>query len=265
MNIEFKKAVERLSDIVRNAGKIMLGVSGVDSDEDVCQKNGDANYVTVFDLKVQNYIMSEVKSLFTDAVFIAEEKENDPTVLQGDHCFIIDPIDGTTNFIRNYKQSSISLAMVSKGETVIGIVYNPYLDELFSAVRGDGAFMNGAPISVSDRKLSEAVIGYGTSPYYKDELGKKTFEAAHTVFRNCADLRRTGSAAIDLANVAMGRIDGFFELRLSPWDIAAGYVIIKEAGGLVTDFSGNDIDFTAPSAVVAASVTLHSDLLNLIK
>ena len=265
MDMELKNTVARLSDIVRNAGNIMLGVSGVESNDDVYEKNGDANYVTVFDLKVQNYIMSEVKSICPDAVFIAEEKENDPIVLQNDHCFILDPIDGTTNFIRNYKQSSISLAMVSNGKPVIGIVYNPYLDELFSATLGGGAFMNGAPISVSDRKLSEAVIGYGTSPYYKDELGKKTFDTAYAVFRNCADLRRTGSAAIDLANVAMGRIDGFFELRLSPWDVAAGCVIVKEAGGLLTDFSGNEIDFSAPSSVVAAPHDLHRELMNVIR
>lgn len=263
--MNLKNDVVLLSDIVRNAGKIMLDVKGVDSGEDIYEKNGDANYVTVFDLKVQNYILSEVKALYLDAVFIAEEKENDPEMLQGSRCFIIDPIDGTTNFIRNYKQSSISLAMVSRGKVVIGIVYNPYLDELFCATAGGGTFMNGQKISVSDRSLSESIIGFGSSPYYKEELAKRTFDSAYAVFRSCADLRRTGSAAIDLANVAMGRIDGFFELRLSPWDIAAGYLLVKEAGGIITDFSGNDIDFSAPSEVVAASLKLHGDLLNLLK
>ena len=257
--------VERLSEIVRNARKIMLDVNGVDSSSSVSEKSGDANYVTVFDVKVQNYLMNEIQAIFTDAVFMAEEKENDPEVLQAERCFIIDPIDGTTNFIRGYKQSSISVAMVSRGEVVLGIVYNPYLDELFSAIAGRGAFMNGEKISVSDRSLSESIIGFGPSPYYKEELGRKTFDSLFSIFMRCADVRRTGSAAIDLANVAAGRIDGFFEMRLSPWDIAAGYLLIKEAGGAMTDSNGEKIDFSTTSSVVAGSKTVHSDLLGLIR
>lgn len=258
------KIVDLLSNIVRNAGKIMLGVDGVNADGDICEKFGDANYVTVFDVRVQTYLINEIKCIFPDAVFMAEEKDNDPEVLQGEHCFIIDPIDGTTNFIRNYKQSSISVAMLSKGEVMIGIVYNPYLDELFSATANNGAFMNGERIHVSDRALCESVIGYGTSPYYKDELGKSTFDSAYNIFMRCADLRRTGSAAIDLANVAIGRIDGFFEMRLSPWDIAAGYLLVKEAGGVITDSKGNYIDFSAPTTVVAGNAAIHNELLTLI-
>ena len=260
-----QQLLESLSHIVRNAGKIMLGVSGVDTADEIGEKSGDANYVTIFDVKVQNYLINEIKTLLPDAVFMAEEKENDPAVLQSEHCFIIDPIDGTTNFIRNYKQSSISVAMVSKGDVVLGIVYNPYLDELFSAVAGGGAFMNGKKIRVSDRSLSEAVIGFGSSPYYKDELGKRTFDNIYGIFMRCADVRRTGSAAIDLAYVAAGRIDGFFELRLSPWDIAAGYLLIKEAGGVMTDANGEDIDFSATTPVVAGSISVHKDILNLIE
>ena len=260
-----QNVVDRISNVVRNAGKIMLDVNGVGMDGEICEKSGDANYVTVFDVRVQTYLINEIKAIIPDAVFMAEEKDNDPEVLQCEHCFIIDPIDGTTNFIRNYKQSSISVAMVSGGEVVIGIVYNPYLDELFSAIAGGGAFMNGEKISVSDRALSESIIGFGPSPYYKEELGRKTFDSLFSIFMRCADVRRTGSAAIDLANVAAGRIDGFFEMRLSPWDIAAGYLLIKEAGGVMTDYDGNIIDFSAPISVVAGSPNVHNDLLHLIK
>lgn len=259
------KIVDLLANIVRNAGKIMFGVDGVNADGDICEKFGDANYVTVFDVRVQTYLINEIKCIFSDAVFMAEEKDNDPEVLQGEHCFIIDPIDGTTNFIRNYKQSSISVAMVSRGEVILGMIYNPYLDELFYAAVGKGAFMNGVKICVSDKSLSDAVIGFGTSPYYKAELGKETFDSAYSLFMHCADVRRTGSAAIDLANLAAGRIDGFFEMRLSPWDIAAGYLIIKEAGGIITDRNGKDIDFSIPSSVVAGSLKVHSAMLACLK
>ena len=257
--------VERLCRIVREAGSIMLGVSGVDAKGEICEKSGDANYVTVFDVKVQRHLINEIKTIFPDAVFMAEEKENDPEVLQSENCFIIDPIDGTTNFIRNYKQSSISVAMVSRGKVVLGIVYNPYLDELFYAVSGGGAFMNGERIRVSDKSLSESIIGFGPSPYYKKELGKRTFDSVYGIFMRCADVRRTGSAAIDLANIALGRIDGFFELRLSPWDIAAGYILVKEAGGCITNREGEDLDFSAPTTVVAGSALVHKELLDLIR
>ena len=259
------KAVDCLSQIVRNAGKIMLDVNGVDSDGGISEKFGDANYVTVFDVKVQNFLINEIKAIYPDAVFMAEEKENDPEVLQAERCFIIDPIDGTTNFIRDYKQSSISLAMISKGEVILGIVYNPYLDELFSATANNGAFLNGKRINVSSRAFSDAVVGYGTSPYYKDELGIDTFDTAYSVFMKCADLRRTGSAAIDLANVAAGRIDGFFEMRLSPWDIAAGYLLIKEAGGVMTDYKGAELNFSSTSSVIAGSSAIYGELMKIIR
>ena len=125
--------------------------------------------------------------------------------------------------------------------------------------------MNGEKISVPDRSLSESIIGFGPSPYYKEELGRKTFDSLFSIFMRCADVRRTGSAAIDLANVAAGRIDGFFEMRLSPWDIAAGYLLIKEAGGVMTDALGNDIDLSVPTSVVAGSVSVYKDILSLIQ
>jgi len=250
-----------LDEIVRKAGKIMLSAHVVESENEISAKSGDANFVTVFDVKIQEFIINSIKSRIPDALFIAEEKENDPEVLLGEHCFIIDPIDGTTNFIREYKQSSISLAMFSRGKAVIGIVYNPYLDELFSALAGGGAFLNGKPISVSDKPISSALLGFGTSPYYRNELGRKTSDLLHDIFMECADYRRTGSAAIDLANLAAGRIDMFFEFRLSPWDIAAGYLLITEAGGKITDMRGNEIDFSAPSSVIASNKQIYDKLL----
>ena len=254
-----------LVETVRKAGEIMLSAHGVDNNSDISAKSGDANFVTVFDVKIQNFIIDAIKKEIPDASFIAEEKENDPSVLQGEHCFIIDPIDGTTNFIHGYNQSSISLAMFSRGKAALGIVYNPYLDELFSATAGGGAFLNGKPIKVSDRDMKSSVFGFGTSPYYRNELGEKTSRLLHDIFMSCADYRRTGSAAIDLANLAAGKTDGFFEFRLSPWDIAAGYLLVTEAGGIITDMSGNEIDFSAPSTVIASNPRIYAELLDLSK
>jgi myo-inositol-1(or 4)-monophosphatase len=256
--------IDTLIPILKNAGKIILS-SDCEENYDIDVKAGDANFVTVFDVKVQDFIINSIKMQIPDAVFIAEEKENDKESLESEHCFIIDPIDGTTNFIHKYKQSSISLAMFSHGKATIGIVYNPYLDEMFTAVAGRGAYLNGKPIKVSDRNLSDTILGFGTSPYYRNELGEKTLKLMYDIFMHCGDLRRTGSAAIDLANLAAGRIDAFFEFRLSPWDIAAGYLLITEAGGKITDMNGNDIDFSAPSSVIASNKRVYNEILEFTK
>ena len=257
--------IEKLMPIIRKAGEIILSAHNVEDAGDISVKDGDANFVTVFDVRAQNFIIEQIKDIIPEAVFIAEEKENDPEVLDNEFCFVIDPIDGTTNFIHEYKQSSISLAMFSHGKAVIGIVYNPYLDEMFYATLGGGAFLNGKPIHVSDRSMNMSVIGFGTSPYYKDLLGQKTFGCCLELFKRCGDLRRTGSAALDLANVAAGRTDGFFEFMLSPWDIAAGYLLVLEAGGKMSNMLGENINFSDKSSVIATNNKIYDDFLSVTK
>ena len=263
--MERKEIIERLTALLREAGEILLGAHAVDPQDDVQVKPGTANFVTVYDVKVQEFLMREIKSLIPDAVFIAEEKENDPAVLNGEYCFIIDPIDGTTNFIHDYRHSCISLAMVSRGEAVFGAIYTPYLGELFSAEKGAGAYLNGAPMHVSDRPMELAVAAFGTCPYYKDTLADKTFAFARDVFLATADVRRLGSAALDLAYLAAGRNDAFFEFILSPWDIAAGMLLISEAGGIVTQLDGSPLTLSAPCSVFAGNGRTHSVLLRMAK
>lgn len=255
--------IKKLAPIVKNAGKILLEAHSCKIESNVIEKSGDVNFVTQFDIQTQEFLISSILKVIPNACFMAEEQENDPSVLQREYCFVIDPIDGTTNFIHNYKRSSISVAMFSFGVPVLGIIYDPYLDEMFWAEKGKGAYVNGERMIVSDRDISKAVVSYGTSPYYKDELAYKTFDLCKEIIMVAADLRRTGSAAIDLANLAAGRTDAFFELRLSPWDIAAGYVLITEAGGKITDLYGNEIDFTRPSPVFASNTIVYDKLLSI--
>ena len=242
---------DQLLEIMREAGRVMLSAHGIEGDVSV--KAGSANFVTVYDVRIQNFIIDEIRRVIPGAVFIAEEKDNDPDVLKEEFCFIIDPIDGTTNFIRDYRHSCISLAMVSRGETVFGAVYDPYLDEMFSAEKGKGAFLNGKSIYVSDREPDMAIVAYGTSPYYKDSLAGKTFAICRDLFMNSADVRRCGSAALDLAYTAAGRNDAFFECMLSPWDIAAGALLITEAGGIISDMNGDPVTLTKPVPVIASN------------
>lgn len=259
MNTNF---IEIISPIVKRAGDIVLSAHGVTVKK---VKDGDVNFVTAYDEAVQEFLITELKKAFPDAYFIAEEKDNDGSALTRDLCFIIDPIDGTTNFIRDYKQSSISVGIFSRGEGIFGAVLNPYLGELFVAQRGKGAYLNGKKISVTNNSLSNSIFAFGSSPYYKNELSEKTFSVAKALFLNGMDIRRSGSAALDFCHVAVGRIDLFFECRLSPWDFAAGSVIVKEAGGVITDMDGNELDFSVPQSILSGNPTAHKEALTLLK
>lgn len=238
--------INQIKDIVRQAGQLMREFTSVQ----IHDKEGKANFVTSADLAVQEYLVKRLADLIPDAKFIAEEKENDNT-LEG-YTWIIDPIDGTTNFIYDYKHSAISVALMQENEPVIGVIYNPYLDELFSAERGRGAYLNGERIEVSESSLQDSLVLFGTSPYRID-LVDKTFDTAKNLFLKCRDIRRSGSAALDLCYIACGRSDLFFEYVLSPWDFAAGSLIITEAGGVIGSFEGNTFGYTESIAIVAGN------------
>lgn len=251
---------KQLLPLIRKAGE-MIRSAHTDEDREVTVKPGSANFVTVHDVRIQNFLIGAIKEILPQAAFIAEEKENDPAVLEQEYCLIIDPIDGTTSFIHDTRHSCVSVAFFSQGKAIFGAVYDPYLDELFHAVCGEGAYLNGRPIHVSSYPFSSALVGYGTAPYYKDTLSEKTFSLCRELFEACADVRRCGSAALDLAYVAAGRFDVFFEMILSPWDIAAGALLVAEAGGTITQMNGESLDFTRPCSVIAANPLCYDSLL----
>ncbi|MEL6132716.1 MAG: inositol monophosphatase family protein, partial [Bacteroidota bacterium] len=173
---------------------------------------------------------------------------------------IIDPIDGTVNFMHGIPHFCISLALQKEGETIMGYIFQPVADEMFVAIKGKGAFLNGKPLSVSRQdQLKTAVLStgfpYGTPAWKKDFLGMVMHIASQI-----QGIRRMGSAALDLAYVAAGRLDGFFEYRLNAWDVAAGALIVQEAGGNVTDFSGAD-NYVFGGELVASNGTIHERLL----
>lgn len=251
---------EKLITLIKEAGKIMLGAS---SEKEVVSKEGNANYVTKYDVCVQKFLIEGITQIYPNSVFMAEEKENDAGVLNEKCCFIIDPIDGTTNFIHDYRHSSISVAMLSHGKTVFGAVYDPYLDELFFAEAGGGAYLNGCPISVSKNPMELAVVEVGSCPYYKDKYADKTFSLMRDLFLVTSDFRRSGSAALDLAYLACGRCDIFFEFLLSPWDFAAGQLIVTEAGGVITTQNGSATTLSEKCPIFASNGILHRDLIKM--
>ena len=256
---------EELLSLMRKAGQMILAAREANIGDSVTAKAGTANFVTDFDVRVQEFLLSGAKEIFPDAVFIAEEQENDVAQMTAEHCFIIDPIDGTTNFICDYHHSAISLALLERGEAVFGAVYDPYLGEMFSAERGRGAFCNGKPIRVSSRPIDRALVMFGTSPYSKDVHGDLTFAMCKKFFMPCADLRRSGSCALDLAYLAAGRIDIFFEYRTFPWDIMAGVLLIREAGGIITAIDGAPICLDGPTTVLAGSPSVYEAALQIAK
>ncbi len=245
-----------IPNIMREASKIML--SAHDIDQSIDEKAGEANFVTAYDVAVQDFLYNAIAKEMPGAVIIGEESDdNRMDALATKTCFIIDPIDGTTNFIHNYRTSCISVGVIHAGQAVYGAIYNPYQNTLYRAERGHGAILETSSgitnIRVSNRDLPNALSCFGTSPYYRDELGDITFERAKWLFLHTRDLRRSGSAAIDLATVASGSVDIFFEYRLSPWDFAAGSLLIEEAGGVITQFDGSPVTYSAPCSILAGN------------
>ena len=238
--------LKNLLDIMLAAGEKMLGFDR----PEVYQKEGHANFVTQADIGVQTFLMEELKKAVPEAAFFAEEKENE--ALTDALTFVIDPIDGTTNFMRGRRCSSISVALLENKEPVMGAILNPYAKELFHAEKGKGAYLNGQPIHVSRQCFSNALVSMGTSPY-DSVLASKTMRAAEKFLLGAGDLRRTGSAAIDLCDVACGRSDIYWELILSPWDFAAGALIVKEAGGLIGSPGRGKLSFDQKTPVLAAN------------
>ena len=261
-----EKIIKDITDLIYRAGKLILSAHDQEKDGNVAEKNGDAaNMVTKYDVAVQELLISEIKKLLPEAYYIAEEKNNEDNILDNDYCFIIDPIDGTANFVHDYRHSCISLALFSHSEAIFGAVYDPYLDEMFTAEKGRGAFLNGKRITVTNRGFEHSILAFGTSPYDKKTLGDRSFKICHELFMECSDVRRCGTAALDLAYLAAGRNDMFFECLLYPWDYAAGQLLVKEAGGIATDMDGEPLKFNRRCSVLAATPTVYDRMLKTVK
>lgn len=239
--------MKKICELVRECGNFIKNADR--STIQIDAKAGHANFVTEYDKKVQEKLKEGLLKMEPDAIFIGEEGEKQTFSNKGKY-FIVDPIDGTTNFIKDYHMSCISVALFSDGQAQKAVVYNPYLDEMFCAQRGKGAFCNEQPIHVSTEPLENGIVLFGTSPY-NEELSEASFKMAYSYFKKALDIRRSGSAALDLCAIAAGRAELYFELLLSPWDYAAGGLIVEEAGGSITDVDGNPVVYDRPCSVMA--------------
>jgi len=250
---------EKVSLVARGAGELILNAEH----PDIYTKEGRTNFVTSMDLASQEYIIAHLKELLPDANFFAEESE-DNKMLPG-YNWIIDPIDGTMNYMIGYKHSCISIALIKDGESILGAIYDPYLDEMYLGVKDHGAYLNGKRISNKTGRATEnCIVLFGTAMYYR-ELAELSFNVARKVFDLCGDIRRTGSAALDLCYVACGKCDAYFEILLQPWDFAAGTVIAREAGAVVSNILDRPLVFDKPCGIIAGNPELCKKISEIIK
>ena len=223
---------------------------------------GRADLVTDVDRKAEEIILSGIKKAYPDHAVLAEESGESPA--RSDFRWVVDPIDGTTNFVHGYPFFCVSIAVQHRLETVAAVVLNPMAGELFTALKGQGARLNGIPIAVSTTtELSRALVATGF-PYRLGERWQHSMRLFEAFYLNSHGVRRDGAAALDLCYVAAGRFDGFWEYELQPWDVAAGLLIVREAGGMVTDFQEQPSGI-ADRQVLASNGRIHGEMLKIIK
>lgn len=244
-------------ETARDAGHLLLEKFGRIT---TITKKGDINLVTEADLASEALIIERIKSHFPKHAILAEES-GEAVVIGGDTAWkwIIDPLDGTTNYAHGYPCFAVTLALEHDGEIVVGVTFDPTRNELFAAEKGQGATLNGKSIRVSDTdELGNSLICTGF-PY---DIKRREDFARHltTFLLNSRGVRRDGSAAIDMAYVACGRFDGFWEEGLNPWDMAAGKLLIEEAGGWVTNYDGSEFSIYRPP-VCASNGRIHNEML----
>lgn len=247
--------VPAMADIAREAGALLMEYF---HQHVKIEYKGEADLVTVADRKSEALILERLRARWPSHDVVGEEGARIET--GSDYRWYIDPLDGTTNFAHGFPVFCISMALDYKGERVAGVVYDPTRPELFAAERGSGAFLNGEPMHVSKTaKLAESLVATGF-PSHKRHKNPNIF-FYHQITLKSHGVRRAGSAALDLASVAAGRFDGFWEFNLNPWDTAAGVLLVEEAGGIVSDFHGGPFQLDSRETVATNGI-VHDALLS---
>jgi len=245
----------------RAAGDIIVrNMDRLDRIKVVTKQNND--FVSNVDHMAEQAIIATLKQSYPDHGILAEESgtQSESSEFQ----WIIDPLDGTTNYLHGFPQFAVSIALKHKNRLEVGVIYDPVSQELFTAMRGDGAKLNDKKIRVSNQKgLNNALLGTGF-PYYDQSYLDTYLETMKALMQKTAGIRRPGSAALDLAWLAAGRVDGFWEFNLKAWDIAAGALIVREAGGIVSDFQNKD-GYLQSGDIIAAAPKVFPEMLKIIQ
>ncbi len=254
--INLESILEELKKLVKHIGKYQL--DNLDKDISVQKKSSAIDLVSEIDKNSEEMIIEWINSNFSDHNILAEEQGT--TNKGSEYTWVIDPLDGTTNYIHGFPLFSISIALMKEDKPILGLIYAPYLDELYYAIENKGAYLNGKKIFVSkEEALMDSLLVTGF-PYDFKNNKYDNIDVFKSLILKSRGIRRIGSAAYDLAAVAAGRFDGFWEFKLNPWDVKAGVVIIKEAGGTVieTDYKGSDL-------IIAGNDKITKDIMDEIK
>ncbi len=251
--------IEVAIEAARAGGKVLMAKFGTNLK--VAHK-GEVDLVTEADQAAEAAIVALLRSHFPEHDILAEE--GDYNRQQHDCCWIVDPLDGTTNYAHGFPWFAVSIALELKREVVAGVIFNPCSDELFTAVKGAGAYLNGKPLFVSTTSdLEQSLLATGF-PYDRKQCNANNYD--HFVhFQQAAQAcRRPGAASLDLACTAAGRFDGYWEMKLKPWDVAAGQLLVSEAGGMVTDFTGTTASIYGQE-IVASNGRIHKQMLQILE
>ncbi len=247
--------IEVASEVAKAAGQYLLDHKGKIDKKNVDEKARN-DFVTFVDHQSEKLIVDSLHSSFPDHKILAEEGSQKTSITE--YRWIIDPLDGTKNFIQDIPIFCVSIALEHQGKIIVGVVFDPVHQELFMAERGKGATCNGKKIQVSQRSMKKSLIATGFPFKFKNYL-PQYLHCFEEIFLKCSGMRRCGSAAIDLCYTAIGRFEGFWELGLSIWDMAAGSLIIQEAGGTVSDFWAKD-DYLNNGFIIAGNPSVHKNL-----
>jgi len=250
-----KSFTDQVIAICEQAAAFIRESHGTVTEAEIITK-GHNSLVSYVDMQSEKILIAGLSQLLPGSTFLAEEATT--AYQEGIYQWIIDPLDGTTNFLHQVPVYAISVALQHEEEIVLGIVYEVNRKECFHAVKGQGAYLNGSPIQVKEALLKDSLLATGF-PYYDFTKTTVYLETLGTLMQQTRGIRRMGAAAVDLAYVACGRFNGFFEYGLAPWDVAAGALLVREAGGIVTDFSGED-NWLHGKSILAGSPATHTAL-----
>ncbi len=257
----YKEFLDIAANIARNAGALLLEYLPLDAKEKHIRYKSEIDIVTEADIRSQEYIADRLQTSLPDHGILAEEDLE--TQGQREFVWIVDPLDGTTNFAHTYPIFCVSIGLAHHDVLVAGVVYDPNFDELFTAEKDKGAQLNGEAINVSNTsKLSESLLATGF-PYWTRERPGRLFDHFRIFTLKAHGVRRAGSAALDMCAVACGRLDGFWEEGLKPWDTAAASVIVNEAGGMISKFDNSPFDLYTPQ-ILATNGHIHKEMIRIL-
>lgn len=255
---------ESIELLVRQAGEMLYKARPVR--ENIHKKEGFANFCTDFDTAIQKFLIEGLEKILPGAAFFGEEdtEGNQGADACGEYTFYIDPIDGTTNFMFGYHHSCVSVGLAHKGRMIAGFVYNPYVDEMYKGIRGQGSWLNGQKLEMENISVAEGIVAFGCARYNEDGADS-FFRAVKELYMKSLSIRNGGSSALDICRIASGNNAVYLEMKLQPYDFAAASLILKEAGGVIRQFDGTPVTLDGPCSVVAGTGKACEETQEIIK